>query len=80
MASERWWKRVTGGSVKVREGTAWIATAAPGHSAEEVLGELLQVRDARHGLLVNPHAQEFRPPASGIPLRWFQSRSPRRKR
>ncbi len=79
-ASERWWKRVTGTAVKVREGTAWIAAAASGRSAEEVLGELLEVTDLRHGLLVNPHAQDFRPPRAVIPLRWFDSRPLRRKR
>lgn len=74
VASERWWKRVTGAAAKVREGTAWIASAAPGHPALEVLRELLEVRDARHGLLCNPNAQEFRGPVTSVPLRWFASR------
>jgi hypothetical protein len=75
LASERWWKRVTGGAAKVREGTAWIASAAPGHSALEVLADLLEVRDARHGLLCNPNAQEFRGPVTAVPFRWFASRA-----
>ena len=81
VASERWWKRVTGSAAKVREGTAWIASATPGHSALDVLAALLEVRDARHGLLCNPHAQESRGPATVPPLRWFASRpASRRKR
>lgn len=72
-ASERWWKRVTGSSIRVREGTAWIAAAAPGREASQVLGELLEVKDARHGLLCNPHAQEFRS-GTEIPLGWFTAR------
>ena len=75
---ERWWKRVTGGAAKVREGTAWIATAVPGHAAEDVLLDLLEVRDARHGLLCNPHSQDFRKPTASVPLRWFATRSTRR--
>ena len=75
VASERWWKRITGAAAKVREGTAWIASATPGHSALEVLAELLEVRDARHGLLCNPNAQEFRGPVAAVPLRWFASRA-----
>ena len=35
--------------------------------------------DARHGLLCNPNAQEFRGPVVEVPLRWFASRSIRRK-
>lgn len=75
VASERWWKRVTGTSAKVREGTAWIVSAAPGHSAVDVLSALLEVRDARHGLFCNPNAQEFRGPVTVAPLRWFALRA-----
>ena len=73
-ASERWWKRVTGTAIRVREGTAWIAAAVPGRTAREVLAELLEVKDARHGLLCNPHAQEFRTAGETIPLPWFTAR------
>ena len=75
VASERWWKRVGGTAAKVREGTAWIVSAGPGHSARDVLAQLLEVRDARHGLLCNPNAQEFRGPVTEVPLRWFASRT-----
>lgn len=73
VASERWWKRITGSAVRVREGTAWIASAT-GRPAGEVLGELLEVKDARHGLLCNPHAQECRTAEGGVPMGWFTPR------
>lgn len=78
-ASERWWKRVTGSTVRVREGTAWIASAVPGHAAEDVLQDLVELTDRQHGLLCNPHAQESRRAGVDVPLRWFQSR-PRARR
>jgi hypothetical protein len=73
-ATERWWKRVTGTTVKVREGTAWIVSAVPGQSSERLLEELLEVRDARTGLLCNPHAQDWRRAERGVPLPWFTKR------
>lgn len=76
-ATERWWKRVTGTTIRVREGTVWIVTAVPGQPSERLLEELLEVKDARSGLLCNPHAQEWRRAERGAPLPWFTRRRAR---
>ncbi len=78
-AAERWWKRTAGGAVRVREGAAWIAAAAGPEVAATILEELTEVRDAAHGLLCNPHAQEFRRGGDSVPLAWFAARSGARR-
>jgi len=73
--AERWWKRTAGGRVQVREGTAWIAEAADPAATRAWLEALVEVRDARHGLLCNHHAQEARPAGDRVPLDWFRARA-----
>lgn len=73
--SERWWKRTVGGRIQVREGTAWIAEASDPAATASWLGALVDVRDARHGLLCNRHAQEARPAGDKVPLDWFRTRA-----
>jgi hypothetical protein len=76
-AAERWWRHATGRAATVREGVAWVVAAEPGTDPEVLLGELAVLRDRRHGLLCNPHAQEWRPGSPGVPLPWFRARAPR---
>ena len=80
-ASERWWKRVTGDAIRVREGTAWIAAGPTAAESDALLNELLPGEGPRRGLLCNPHAQEFRRAEAVVPLPWFAARAttPRRK-
>lgn len=78
--AERWWKRVTGGAVRVREGAAWIAAAADPSRSEAELDALVEVRDARHGLLCNSNAQEYRKGGEVIPLGWFAAKAGPRRR
>ena len=59
-AGERWWKHETGEKVEVREGTVWALAFEPGEAAAARAGELAEVRDRRHGLLANPHFQDWR--------------------
>ena len=71
-AAERWWCHETGKGIEVREGTAWVmgfasGTADPAGAAQE----LTVLRDRRHGLLCNPHAQEYRIANGGVPLPWM---------
>jgi hypothetical protein len=77
--AERWWKRVTGSAVRVREGTAWIVAGADGAASDALAEQLTEVKDARHGLLCNPHAQEYRPAGKWIPVAWFASGTASRK-
>jgi len=70
--AERWWGHETGRDVVVREGVAWVMSFEslepdPVGAAEE----LAVLRDRRHGLLCNPHAQEYRLAAGKIPLPWM---------
>jgi hypothetical protein len=67
-AAERWWRHETGVAVEVREGNAWLfAFDGAAHGAED----LTVVRDRRHGLLCNPHAQECRWTRDAVPLPWI---------
>lgn len=73
-AAERWWRHETGQDVQVREGVAWLLGFEPGLvDVEATLEELVLLRDRRHGLLCNPHAQEYRIARGGIPLPWVTS-------
>jgi hypothetical protein len=75
-AAERWWRRETGGAVRVDEGVAWVLTFAPGVDAAARARELGVVRDARHGLLCNPFAQELRLGGADVPLPWIEDAEP----
>jgi hypothetical protein len=70
-SAERWWRHETGRDVRVDEGVAWVMTFVPGTDATAGARELGAVRDARHGLLCNPFAQEMRSGAGNIPLPWI---------
>jgi hypothetical protein len=80
-AAERWWRHETGREVRVDEGVAWVMTFASGTDAASAALELGALRDARHGLLCNPFAQEMRGGAGNIPLPWIdEAESPGAKR
>ncbi len=69
--AERWWCHETGHDVQVREGVAWMLAFEPGQrDAAAAVEELVVLRDRRHGLLCNPHAQEYRIAGAEIPLPW----------
>lgn len=70
-AAERWWRRETGGEVRVDEAVAWVLGFAPGTDAARAARELGVLRDARHGLLCNPFAQELRLGESALPVPWI---------
>jgi hypothetical protein len=75
-AAERWWRHETGKSIEVREGVVWVMTfdssvADPAAAARE----LAVVRDRRHGLFCNPHAQEHALASAEIPLPWMTAAS-----
>ena len=79
-AAERWWKHETGEKVEVREGIAWAMRFAPGGDAAVLAADLAVARDRSHGLLSNPHAQEWRPgqmegSSSIPPLEWIGSKA-----
>src|SRR5262245_6439284 len=70
--AERWWRHETGRAIEVREGVAWVLGFAPGTGdAAAATQELTVLRDRRHGLLCNPHAQEYRIAAGAVPLPWM---------
>jgi len=72
-AAERWWRHETGASVAVREGVAWLVAFAGAEPTIERLEELAVVRDRRHGLLCNPHAQDHRIAGAEVPLPWIEA-------
>jgi len=71
-AAERWWLHETGEPVNVREGTAWAVSFEEGVEGE-ALEDLTLVRGRRHGLLCNPHSQEYRLAAADVPLPWIDA-------
>jgi hypothetical protein len=70
-AAERWWHHETGKTIEVREGVAWLLGFDPAVRAADAVEELTVLRDRRHGLLCNPHAQDHRFAADEIPLAWM---------
>jgi hypothetical protein len=74
-AAERWWRHETGEPVTVREGVAWIVGLGGALDAAR-LEDLAVVRDRRHGLLCNPHAQDHRIAAATVPLPWIAADEP----
>ncbi len=77
-AAERWWKHETGARVQVREGTAWALSFEPGLETEKSTRSLAKVRDRAHGLLSNPHFQDWRPGHGALPpFPWIKGRPKR---
>lgn len=66
-AAERWWKHETGSKVEVREGTAWALEFEPGADATAAAAALAEVTDRAHGLLSNPHFQDWKPGQGALP-------------
>ena len=58
-AAERWWRHETGEKVEVREGVVWALTFEPGADAPREAASLAAVTDRAHGLLANPHFQDW---------------------
>ena len=77
-AGERWWKHETGEKVEVREGTVWALAFEPGEDAAARAGELAEVRNRHHGLLANPHFQDWRPGTGASPP-WPWIERPRKR-
>jgi hypothetical protein len=74
--AERWWRHETGREIEVREGTAWVMSfEALEPDPAGAAAELAVLRDRRHGLLCNPHAQEHRVATGTIPLPWMSGRA-----
>jgi hypothetical protein len=70
-SAERWLKRETGKLVRVRESVLWVLGWDPGVSDAERLErtrDLAVLRDRRHGLLANPHAEDVTVHAGAPPL------------
>ncbi len=66
-AAERWWKHETGAKVEVREGTAWALEFEPGTDGVAAAASLAEVTDRAHGLLSNPHFQDWKPGHGALP-------------
>ena len=77
-AAERWWQHETKRKIEVREGTAWVLRFERGERPAERAVELAELKDRRHGLLCNPHSQEYRLGHGGAPLPWWPA-TPARK-
>ncbi len=75
-AAERWWRHETGARIEVREGVAWALRFEPGVDAASLASDLTVTLDRQHGLLCNPHFQQWRPaPDPGsIPLPWIATK------
>jgi hypothetical protein len=78
-AAERWWRHETGEAIEVREGVAWVLRFEGGTTADQA-AELAQLRDRRHGLFCNPHAQELRVAGDEIPIPWLGAGRPAKGR
>jgi hypothetical protein len=70
-AAERWWAAGSGRAVEVREGVVWALRFAPGVGAARATMRLAVVRDRRHGLFCNPHAEERRVAGAAVPFPWL---------
>ena len=73
VAAERWWHHDTGETVEVREGVVWMLRFPAGTDAAAAARELGTVRDARHGLFANPHAEELQWSELPAPLPWLDA-------
>lgn len=78
-AAERWWRHETGSKVEVREGTVWALRFDPGEDPSRAAASLAVVTNRAHGLLSNPHFQDWRSGGGGSPP-WPWLARPRRTR
>lgn len=76
-AAERWWRHETGAKVEVREATAWALAFEPGEDAAVRSASLAVTTDRAHGLLSNPHFQDWRA-GQGVSPPWPWLTKPRR--
>jgi hypothetical protein len=75
-AAERWWRHETGDTVEVAEGTVWALTLETKEQSPDVIEDLSQVRGRRHGLLSNPHSQDYRVAEDRVPIPWLTDAGP----
>jgi hypothetical protein len=73
--AEHWWEHQTGQGIEVREGVAWLLSFESGVDAPAHALALTVATDRATGLLCNPHAQDHRIAAGGVPLAWFEAGS-----
>jgi hypothetical protein len=78
-AAERWWRHETGARVDVREGTVWALGFEPGEDVGAQAAALAETTDRAHGLLANPHFQEWRL-ARGASPPWPWLAKPKRRK
>jgi hypothetical protein len=78
-AAERWWRHETGHAVEVREGVAWMLRFEAGVDRAALARDLAELRTRAHGLLCNPHSQEWRASSSSVPLPWLTAARPARR-
>jgi hypothetical protein len=69
-AAERWWRHETGDAVEVAEGTVWALTYDM-NATPEAIEDLARVQGRGHGLLSNPHSQDYRIAKERVPLPWL---------
>ena len=79
-AAERWWRHETGARVEVREGIAWGLRFEPGEDIAQGRASLAAVTDRGHGLLSNPHFQDWRAGTGAAPPWPWLAKPPRRPR
>lgn len=79
-AAERWWRHETGTKVEVREAVAWALSFEPGEDAARSAASLAAVTDRAHGLLSNPHFQDWRAGAGASPPWPWLAKLPRHTR
>jgi hypothetical protein len=75
-AAERWWRHETGEVVEVAEGTVWALTFEGSDASAGAIEDLSRVRGRRHGLLSNPHSQDYRVAEEQVPIPWLTEAGP----
>jgi len=73
-SAERWWRHETGDEVEVAEGTVW-ALSYDANESPEAIEDLVRLQGRGHGLLSNPHSQDYRIAKERVPLPWLTEAS-----